>query len=100
MAFIQQFGAFAIEQDAPIPREALVRWMLGADARSTVGGDGVIPARLVPQSVKGMDVFKKTFARLRWRNRCAVKINILFPIVGAHSEHVALLGNDVAQFDL
>src|SRR6266550_6860766 len=100
MAFIQQFVAFAIEQDAPIPWHALVGWVLGADARSTVGGDGVIPARLVPQSVKGMDVFKKTFARLRWRNRCAVKIDILLAVVCAHADHVALIGHDVDEFEL
>src|SRR4029077_15914229 len=99
MAFIQQFVAFTIEQDAPIPREALVDWMLGADARSAVGGDVVIPARLVPQSVKGMYVFKKTFARLRWRNRCAVKIDILIAVVCAHANHVALIGHDVNEFE-
>ena len=77
MAFIHQFVAFAIEQDAPVPRHALVGWVLRADARGAVGRDGVIPARFVPQSVERMDVFKETFARLRRRNGRAVKIDIL-----------------------
>src|SRR5213595_1045805 len=100
MAFIQQFVAFAIEQDAPIPRQALVGWMLGADAGSAVGGDGVIPARLVPQSVERMDIFKETFARVRWRNGRAVKIDILLAVVCAHADHVALIGHDVDEFEL
>src|SRR4029453_19398177 len=100
MAFIQQFVAFAIEQDAPVPWHALVGWVLRADARSTIGGDGIIPARFVPQSVERMDVFKKTFARLRWRNRQAVKIDILIAVVCAHADHVALIGRDVDEFEL
>ena len=47
-----------------------------------------------------MDVFKKTFARLRWRNRCAVKIDILIAVVCAHADHVALIGHDVDKFEL
>src|SRR6266513_5474475 len=100
MAFIQQFVAFAIEQDAPIPRHALVGWMLGADARSAVRGDGVIPARFVPQSVERMDVFKETFARVSWRNGRAVKIDILLAVVCAQADDVALIGHDVDEFKL
>src|SRR5437016_796116 len=100
MALIHEFVAFAIEQDAPIPRQALVGWMLRADARSAVGGDGVIPARFVPQSVERMDVFKETFARVRWRNSRAVKVDILLAVVCAHADHVALIGHDVDEFEL
>src|SRR5438270_6227522 len=100
MALIQQFVAFAIEQDAPIPRHALVGWMLRTDARSAVGGDGVIPARFVPQSVERMDVFKETFARVRWRNGRVVKIDILLTIVCAHADHVALIRYDIDEFEL
>src|SRR5439155_10378466 len=100
MALIQQFVAFVVKQDAPIPWQALVGWMLRADARGAVGGDGVIPARFVPQSVKRMDVFKETFARVRWRNGRAVKIDILIAVVCAHANHVALIGHDVDEFEL
>src|SRR5260370_37948562 len=74
--------------------------MLRADARSAVGGDGVIPARFVPQSVERMDVFKETFARVRWRNGRAVKIDILLAVVRSHADHVALVGHDVNEFKL
>src|SRR5438094_409532 len=70
--------------------------MLGADARSAVGGDGVIPARFVPQSVERMDVFKETFARVRWRNSRAVKIDVLLAVVCAHADHVALISHDAS----
>src|SRR5205809_458600 len=100
MALIHQFVAFAIEQDPPIPRQALVRWMLRADARSAVGGDRVIPARFVPQRAERMDVFKETFARMRWRNGRVVKIDVLLAIVCAHTDHVTLIGRDVDEFEL
>src|SRR5260370_4891536 len=74
--------------------------MLCADARSAVGGDGVIPARFVPQRVERMDVFKETFARVRWRNGRAVKIDILIAVVCAHADHVALIRHDVDEFEL
>src|SRR5947209_10349347 len=100
MALIHEFVAFAVEQDAPIPRQALVGWMLGTDACSAVSGDGVIPARFVPQSVERMDVFKETFARVRWRNGRAVKVDILLAVVCANADHVALIGHDVDEFEL
>src|SRR6266496_5731660 len=100
MALIHQFIAFAVEQDAPIPRQALVRWMLRADARSAVSGDGVVPAGFVPQRVERMDVFKKTFARVFWRNSRAVKIDVLLAVVRAQADHVALIGHDVDEFEL
>src|SRR2546429_2400592 len=100
MALIHEFVAFAVEQDAPIPRQALLGWMLRADASSAVGGDGVIPARFVPQSVKRMDVFKKTFARVRWRNGRAVKIDILPAVVCAQADHVTLIGHDIDELEL
>src|SRR5947207_13600397 len=74
--------------------------MLGADARSAVGGDGVIPAGFVPQSVERMDVFKETFACVRWRNGRAVKIDILLAVVCAQADHVALIGHDVDELEL
>src|SRR5205823_3066690 len=74
--------------------------MLRTDARSAVGGDGVIPARFVPQSVERMDVFKETFARVRWRNGQAVKIDILLAVVCAHADHVTFIRHDVDEFEL
>src|SRR5437773_6083345 len=74
--------------------------MLRADARSAVGGDGVIPTRFVPQSVERTDVFKKTFARVRWRNGRAVKIDILLAVVRAHTDYVTFIGHDVDEFEL
>src|SRR5881394_1887429 len=74
--------------------------MLGADARSAVGGDGVIPGRFVPQSVERMDVFKETFARVRWRNGRAVKVDIFLAVVCTQADHVALIGHDVDEFEL
>src|SRR5438046_6472760 len=74
--------------------------MLGADARSAVSGDGVIPARFVPQSVERTDVFKETFARVRWRNGRAVKVDIFLAVVCTQADHVALIGHDVDEFEL
>src|SRR6266487_6819772 len=100
MTLIHQFVAFAVEQDAPIPRHALPGWMLRADARSAVSGDGVVPARLVPQRVERMDVFKKTFARVFGRNSRAVKVDILLAVVRAQADHVALISRYVDEFEL
>src|SRR5947207_13740699 len=47
-----------------------------------------------------MDVFKETFARVRWRNGRPVKIDILLPVVCAQADHVALIGHDVDKFEL
>src|SRR4029453_1784432 len=58
------------------------------------------PARCVPQSVERMDVFKETFARVRWRNGRAVKIDILLAVVCAQADHVALIGHDIDEFVL
>src|SRR6266481_9836473 len=74
--------------------------MLVADARSAIGGNGVIPARFVPQRVERMDVFKETFARVRRRNGGVVKIDILIAVVCAHADHVAFIGHDVDEFEL
>src|SRR5436309_11163217 len=100
MALRHQFVAVAIEQDAPIPWQALLGWMLRADARSAVGGDGVIPAWFVPQSIERMDVFKETFARVRWRDGRAVKIDVFLAVVRAQADHVAFIGYDVNEFEL
>src|SRR5437588_932735 len=100
MPLIHQFVAFAVEQNAPVPWHAFVAWMLCADARGAVGGDGVIPTRFVPQSIKRIDVFKKTFAGLRWRNGRAVEIDILFAVICAQTDHVALIRHDVDEFEL
>src|SRR5947208_3589339 len=47
-----------------------------------------------------MDVFKETFARLRWRNGRAVKIDILLAVVRAHTDYVTFIGHDVDEFEL
>src|SRR5216110_3385139 len=47
-----------------------------------------------------MDVFKETFARVRWRNGRPVKVDILLPVVCAQADHVALIGHDVNEFEL
>src|SRR5438093_5352487 len=47
-----------------------------------------------------MDVFKETFARLRWRNGRAVKVDILLAVVCAHTDYVTFIGNDVDEFEL
>src|SRR5438552_16349125 len=47
-----------------------------------------------------MDVFKETFARLRWRNGRAVKVDILLAVVCAHTDYVAFIGHDVDEFEL
>src|SRR5438046_9217542 len=47
-----------------------------------------------------MDVFKETFARVRWRNGRPIKIDVLLPIVRAQADHVALIGHDVDEFEL
>ena len=74
--------------------------MLRSYARSAIGGNGVIPARFVPQSVKRMDVFKETFARVLRGNGRVVKIDVLLAVVRAHANHVALIGHDVDEFEL
>src|SRR5437588_1006937 len=74
--------------------------MLRADARSAVGGDSVIPARFVSQSIERMNIFKETFARMRWRNGRAVKIDILLAVVCAQADHVALIGHDIDELEL
>src|SRR5436190_552714 len=47
-----------------------------------------------------MDVFKETFARVRWRNGRPVKVDILLPVVCAQADHVALIGHDVDELEL
>src|SRR2546426_200145 len=77
------------------------RWVHnGYRADASVGSTPGSPTRLVPQSVKRIDVLKETFARMRRRNGCAVKIDILVAVVCAQADHVALIGHDVDQFEL
>src|SRR5436309_8997176 len=47
-----------------------------------------------------MDVFKETFARVRWRNGRAVKVDIFLAVVCTQADHVALIGHDVDEFEL
>src|SRR5438034_8820017 len=47
-----------------------------------------------------MDVFKETFARVRWRNGRAIKIDILLAVICAHTDYVAFIGHDVDEFEL
>ena len=101
MALIHQFIAFAIEQDAPVPRHALTRWVLCANARGAVCGNSVIPARFVSQGVERLDVSEETTARLRRGNGGAVKIDVLaFPIIRPHADYIALVGHDIDEFEL
>jgi hypothetical protein len=44
--------AFAIQEDAPVPGNAFSRGMLVADAGRAIGGDGVIPPRVVADLVE------------------------------------------------
>src|SRR5436309_9698175 len=47
-----------------------------------------------------MNIFKETFARMRWRNGRAVKIDVLLAVVCAQADHVALIGHDVDELEL
>src|ERR1700730_17042018 len=98
-ALIEQFVALTINENAPIPRHTLRGGMLRADARRAVGGDGVIPARFVPENVERMKVFEEAFARVHLRNGGAVKIDVLaLAVVRSHADDVALVGHDVDEF--
>ena len=100
-ALIEQLVALTINEDAPVPGHTLRGGMLRADARGAVGGDGVIPARFVPQDVERTDVFEEAFARGHRRNGGAVKIDVLaLAVVRSHADHVALVGHDVDEFEL
>jgi hypothetical protein len=100
MVLIHQFVPFAIEQDAPIPRDALLGWMLRTDARCAVSGDGVVPAWFVSEGVERTNVLKKTFARALRRNGRVIKIDILLAVVCAQADHVALVCHDVDELEL
>src|ERR671925_1606377 len=51
VTLVQQFVSFAIEQNSPIPRRALVHGTLSSNARRTIMGNRVVPARMVSQDV-------------------------------------------------
>src|SRR4029077_7242613 len=58
-------------------------------------------ARFLPQDIERMDVFEKTFARLRRRNGRVVKIDVLaLAVVRPHPDYVALVGHDIDQLEL
>src|SRR5205823_9474383 len=96
-----QLVAFAIEQDAPIPRNALGRRMLIADAGRAVGGDGIIPARVVANLVERTQVFVEALAGQCGGNGSAVKIDLFaMAVVRPHADNVALVGDDVNQLEL
>src|SRR5436305_6856193 len=74
--------------------------MLRADAGRAVGGNGVIPAGFVSQSIERLNVLQKAFARLRWRNRRAVKIDVFVAVICAQADDVALISDNVDKFEL
>src|SRR5213083_1371268 len=74
--------------------------MLATDARGAVGRDGVIPARLSAQCIEGVYIFEETLAGAVRRNRQVVKVNVLVPIVRAQADHVALISDEVDEFEL
>src|SRR5438093_10828007 len=71
--------------------------MLAADARGAVGRDGVIPARLSAQSIEGVYIFEEALSGAVRRNRQVVKVDVLVPVVGAQTDHIALISDEVDE---
>jgi hypothetical protein len=67
MSLEHEFVAFAIEEDAPVPRHSFRSGVLVADGGRAVGGDGVIPARAVVDLVERTEVFVEGLAGLQRR---------------------------------
>ena len=99
VTLIHQFVTLAIEEEAPVPRQPIVRRTL---SRMLVGQFVVMALyqRGFCESVERMDVFKETFACLCRRNDRAVKIDILVAIVCPHPDHIAFIGHDVDELKL
>src|SRR5213082_2947527 len=71
-----QLVALAVQEDAPVPGNALGRGMLVADAGRAIGGDGVIPARVVSNLVERAQVFVEALAGQCGCHGSAVKIDL------------------------
>src|SRR5438552_438994 len=71
--------------------------MLATDARGAVCRDGVIPAGLGAQCIKGMHIFEEPLAGAVRRNRQVVKVDVLVPVVGAQTDHIALISDEVDE---
>src|SRR5439155_5062569 len=96
-----QLVAFAIQEDAPVPGNALSRGMLVADAGRAIGGDGVIPARVVSNLVERAQVFVEALAGQCGGHGSAVKIDLFaVAVVRPHADDVALVGDDIDQLEL
>ena len=68
MTPVKHLIGFAIEDYSPIPRRAFVDGALRANIGSAVAREGIVPTRMIPQAVNGVQVFQKTFARLSRRS--------------------------------
>src|SRR5206468_7533756 len=64
VTFIKHFVGFPINEHTPIPWRAMARRTLGTDVCGAIRRDGVIPARMIVEHVKGVYVFQKPHARL------------------------------------
>ncbi len=96
-----QLVAFAIEQDAPVPRGALCGGRLRADARRALSRRGVVLARMRVKFIQGGDVVYEPLARFLRRRRGAVEIDVFAAAkVCPHADHVALISDDVNQLEL
>src|SRR5206468_7836256 len=71
--------------------------MLAADARSAISRDSVIPARLGAQCIEGMHIFEEPLASAGRRSRQVVKIDVLVPVVGTQTDHIALVRDQVDE---
>src|SRR5438046_6098575 len=74
--------------------------VLAAYARGAICLDGVIPARLGAQCIKGMHIFEEPLARPVGRSRQVVKVDVLVPVVGAQTDHIALISDEVDECKL
>ena len=54
VSFIQQLVGFAVDQNTPVPRDALKYGPLGPDVGSAVGGNGIIPEWVSVQDIKSL----------------------------------------------
>src|SRR5206468_7589464 len=61
------------------------------------GRDGVIPARLRAQCIERTNIFKEALANAVRRNRQVVKVDVLVPVVGAQTDHIALISDEVDE---
>ena len=87
----------AIEQPTPVPID-LAR-TLPIDAGGAVGGDAVVPARLVDQGVGVDHVFEKHLADLFWLDLQAIQVNVVvLQVLGPFENRVAFVAHHVDDF--